>query len=172
MPEKIVAFLMFMCLGYPALSQRQMRSPGESSEAFLQRVVPGNIVPDKTVSFDFNNRGEKLICFYNHREADTAVNRTQDSIATLHLMILVQDTANLTYYQTIDLELDRDRGYGLGVESSETIRSKKEKKLNITVFHLQPGPGKVRFKGYEQYTLRQRSNNAGYFNDFELINLR
>lgn len=167
-----VLLILFLVLNTRIFAQIKNREPKESSEAFLGRISSFKLIPGQIIKSDFNTKGEKLIYFYTQYASNLETGKEDDSLQTLRMVILVADTLNPLNYFSTDLELDADRGYGLGIESTELVKSKKEKSLKINVFHLVPGPGRVRMKGYENFILKQRSNNAGFFDDFELIRQR
>jgi|GEM_PF-4978674 len=172
--KNILPGLLILLMMLPSWSHGQIvrRDQKENETEFLSRVSEGKYLKDHVVTSGFNTPGEKIIYFYHRMDLNNS-GTGKDSIKALRMVILIPDTVNPLIYESFDLELDLDNsGYGLGIESAEVIKTKKEKSLNITVFHLMPGPGRTRVKAYEHFTLKQKSNNAGFFNDFELNRIR
>jgi hypothetical protein len=168
----LTLFIPVLFMSFQSLGQIVRRDQKENETEFLNRVSEGNYLKDHVVTSGFNTPGEKIIYFY-HRMDQNNTGTGKDSIKTIRMVILIPDTVNPLIYESFDLELDIDAtGYGLGIESAEVIKTKKEKSLNIIVFHLMPGPGRTRVKAYENFTLKQKSNNSGFFNDFELKRIR
>lgn len=169
MTKRLQVLFITVIWSYSVIGQVVVREPKESVLPFISRISSVNYFPENVVSNSLNTSGEKIIYFYRSMIADTALNKQGDSIACLRMVVLIQDTVQKLSYMSIDLELDTDKGFGLGIESAEAIKNKKEKLVNIVVYHLMPGPGRVRFKAYENFVLKQKSNTGGFFNDFELI---
>ncbi len=165
-----IFFLLLVSCGVQA--QIHVRHPGEKSEDFIYRISGGKYLKESLVQASWNTAGDKILYFYYAFHSRLTDGGRSDSVKTIRLCLLQQDTLQPFQYHVTDLELDTDRGYGLGIESAELVKTKKEKFIAITVFHLLPGPGRVRYKGYERFTLKQRSNNAGFFNEFELTRIR